>query len=873
MATVNKNFRIKDGLIVEGTTGTINGSDIITEDKIVGGDQTNISVTYNSSTGMVDFVAENGVADSTTDDLAEGTANLYFTDQRAIDAVGGSATSDNTPNTVVKRDAGGDFAASDVTVTSVIVGTAGTISDEGLLAIDSAAGTSTSVTGDTGVEIASANGNIVLNADGNVYKGSATSTNELTTMGRLDTYIGDGTVNGSTGNTIADRIGAVAGDLSNHISDTSAHGVTGDVVGTTDTQTLTNKTLESPTITVNPGGTVDTQVGGGIAYAMAYDSMQGPTALINVVDPDGDYITAGLSSATTIYLRDLSAGPGSALWYDQLELSAIYTTGYDGHDYQLVIMIPGLDQNVVDALTGLNTPHAISMSSPAPITTVSATELSRLDGVTSNVQAQINAKASSADLSAHISDTSTHGVTGDIVGTTDAQILTNKVINDELYFTNPSTQPNDGGIKINDISEDMEVTAYTANLHLKGQVDVTVTAVNGDIVLAADGATYVNSVSAGNQVATNAYVDNAVSGLAWKQAVNLKVTTNITDLSNAAGTYDGHAVESTDIGYRLLLTGQSTATENGIYVVDALAGNVVLTRSADADTVAELVGAAVFVMEGTTYGGTSWVQNNHYANSFDDLVWNQFSGGGTMVAGTGITVSGLEISVDRTTVDTWYDEAGAAAQALTDANSYADTNFVNVADLPGQLDDYIPLTQKAANNGVATLNAGGQVPTTQLKNVNDALDQNNNGGNVYNGVSYILAEGSYFSQIDSTSTQVGVKDWSTGVISSSSASAGITALYGIVNKLNISAVDNTTGSVHTEEVLIAVDANSNVNITQYAIITTGSSLFDLEVASVSSPWGNANKIVSMSLIRPGSATTGNKISFTIGKESLFYSTK
>ena len=31
MATVVKNFRIKSGLIVEGTTGTINGQNILTE--------------------------------------------------------------------------------------------------------------------------------------------------------------------------------------------------------------------------------------------------------------------------------------------------------------------------------------------------------------------------------------------------------------------------------------------------------------------------------------------------------------------------------------------------------------------------------------------------------------------------------------------------------------------------------------------------------------------------------------------------------------------------------------------------------------------------------------------------------------------------
>jgi hypothetical protein len=53
MATVTKDFRIKSGLVVEGTTGTINASDIITEDKITGGTQNGIAVTYGS--GNVNF--------------------------------------------------------------------------------------------------------------------------------------------------------------------------------------------------------------------------------------------------------------------------------------------------------------------------------------------------------------------------------------------------------------------------------------------------------------------------------------------------------------------------------------------------------------------------------------------------------------------------------------------------------------------------------------------------------------------------------------------------------------------------------------------------------------------------------------------------
>lgn len=48
--------------------------------------QTNISISYDSNTQSLTVSAENGVADSDTDDLVEGSTNLYFTDQRVLDA-------------------------------------------------------------------------------------------------------------------------------------------------------------------------------------------------------------------------------------------------------------------------------------------------------------------------------------------------------------------------------------------------------------------------------------------------------------------------------------------------------------------------------------------------------------------------------------------------------------------------------------------------------------------------------------------------------------------------------------------------------------------------------------------------------------------
>ena len=88
MATVVKDFKVKNGLIVEGSSATVNNFDILTKKQ---DDQ--------------DYI---------------------------VGLIGGTSTSENTANTVVKRDANGDFAAGEITadltgnVTGDVTGNAGT---------------------------------------------------------------------------------------------------------------------------------------------------------------------------------------------------------------------------------------------------------------------------------------------------------------------------------------------------------------------------------------------------------------------------------------------------------------------------------------------------------------------------------------------------------------------------------------------------------------------------------------------------------------------------------------------------------------------------------------------------------------------------
>lgn len=144
-----------------------------------------------------------------------------------------------------------------------------------------------------------------------------------------------------------------------------------------------------------------------------------------------------------------------------------------------------------------------------------------------------------------------------------------------------------------------------------------------------------------SQKAIRSYVDNALTGLFWKPAVACATTANIT--LSGEQTIDGVLTSSS----RVLVKNQSTASQNGIYV----SGSGAWTRAVDADTGTELIGATVFITGGSTYGDTQWTcTNDSISLGSTSIVFAQVAGAGTYSAGTGLSLSGNQFSIDTSVV-------------------------------------------------------------------------------------------------------------------------------------------------------------------------------------------------------------------------------
>lgn len=196
---------------------------------------------------------------------------------------------------------------------------------------------------------------------------------------------------------------------------------------------------------------------------------------------------------------------------------------------------------------------------------------------------------------------------------------------------------------------------------------------------------------------TLAQLNSAVQGWAWKSPVRAATTANIT--LSGLQTVDGVSLASND---RVLVKNQTTATDNGIYVV----ASGTWSRASDMDSAPEFLLATCFVSEGTVAGNTSWTMTTDgpIVVGSTAIVWVQTGGGPNYSAGNGITISSGVIAVDPTVT------ARKASAAIGDGSSttITFTHGLNTRDIVVSLQD------ATTNAGVLTDWTAVTVNTVQL---------------------------------------------------------------------------------------------------------------------------------------------------------------
>lgn len=243
---------------------------------------------------------------------------------------------------------------------------------------------------------------------------------------------------------------------------------------------------------------------------------------------------------------------------------------------------------------------------------------------------------------------------GDFVGTSDSQILTNKTLTSPLVNTN--------SLSLTSLTNSKSIVFQPGGSNSTSTTFVSTQTSN--IVI--------NLPDSSGTLATTAYADSVAQGLNVKSPVKAASTGDLTlnaDL-NGAPTYnasggatsngqftatllvsgvfniDGVAILSND---RILFKNQTSGLQNGVWYATISGLSLTLDRTTDYDTSAKVGdGDYIWVEQGATTPDTAFVltTNNPITLNSTSLVYEKFSRAEQIVAGNGITKSGTTLSAN-----------------------------------------------------------------------------------------------------------------------------------------------------------------------------------------------------------------------------------
>ena len=727
MATVNKDFKVKNGLIVEGSTATVNGHDVLTEALV---------------DAKGDLLVASG-ADAVTR-LAAGTNGYILT-------ANSGATN------------GIEWAAAPAvgTFQESIVFEGATADDyETTLAV-------ADPTADRTITLPNASGTVTLN------DASQTLSNKTISY---------------TNNTITVQVANVSDLTANAAELNTLDGIT---ASTAELNILDGVTASAAELNILDGATLT-------------------TTELNYVDG----VTSSIQTQLNAKFDSANASTSNIT-----EGSNLYFTDERAQD--------AIGNNVGTGLSYNDSTGAISVNTStiqARVADVSDTEIGYLNGVTSAIQTQLDNK----------------------------QAVVSGVSNTEIGYLDGVTS----GIQ----------AQLDAKLALSGGT------MTGAIAMGTNKITGLGTPTDAADAVTKGYVDSVAEGLHIHESVIAATTTNV-NLANALENGDILDGVTLATGNRILVKNQTTQSENGIYVVQ-VSGQP--SRAADFDTATEVdSGDFVFVYSGTRNASTGWVQTNKPATiGTDAIAFTQFSGAGTYVAGNGLTLTGNSFSIDTTITQTrvanvsdteigYLDGVTSAIQTQINAKApIASPTFTGTVTVPNGSDLGTPTTLTLTNatslpvsTGISGLgsNVATFLGTPSSANLRSAVtDETGTGALVFANTPTLVTP----ELGAATGTSIAFPDALAG---SATATAGTSATtidtwsattYSAAKYFVQMKKDN---DIEVIEMLVAVDGNNNVYVTEY-----GNVVSNVELGTTNAVYSGGNVLLQVTAAAAGTSVKVSK---------------
>jgi hypothetical protein len=237
------------------------------------------------------------------------------------------------------------------------------------------------------------------------------------------------------------------------------------------------------------------------------------------------------------------------------------------------------------------------------VSTVTDTELDYVSGVTSAIQTQLGTKLTNSNNLSDLTNTSTARTNLGVAIGTDVQAY-----DAELAAIAGLTSAVNKGIEFTGSGTAAVFDLTTAGKALLDDADITTqrttlglgtiaTQNANNVALTGGSITGLGDPSASSEAATKNYVDNLVTGLRTRVIARVASTANVVI---ASALENGDVLDGVTLatGNRVLLKNQTTTSENGIYIVVATGG---ASRDPEFDIISEIAGQLILVSEGSTH--------------------------------------------------------------------------------------------------------------------------------------------------------------------------------------------------------------------------------------------------------------------------------